>query len=110
MPAANYNITVDQHSDFSRSFSVKLNGEVQDITGYTFAAQMRERLQSDTSYDFTCLVTNALQGTFTVTMTDTQTAQIPAGEYSWDLVMTAQNGDKTRLLQGIADVSGGVTR
>lgn len=110
MPAANYNIIVDQHADFARTFEIKSAGSVVDLTGYTFEASMREKIQSTTAYDFVVVVQDAAQGLITMRMTDQETAAVPAGSYVYDLVMITDSGDRTRLLQGKADVSGGVTR
>ena len=108
--AANYNIVVEQHSDWEREFQIKQGGVVKDITGFTFTAQIRERTQSSTSYDFTGAIVDATDGEFKLTMTDTLTATIPAGDYVWDLVQTDDSGVKTRLLQGKCSVTAGVTR
>lgn len=110
MPAANYNIIVDQHADFARTFQIKSAGSVVDLTGYTFEASMREKIQSATAYDFDVIVQDAAQGLITMRMTDVLTGTVPAGSYVYDLVMIKDNGDRVRLLQGKADVSGGVTR
>ena len=110
MPAANYNITVDQYSDFSRSLQIKVANTVLDITGYTFAASLREKIQSTTAYNFSTAIVDAGEGVVNFSMTAAQTGAVPAGDYVWDLVMTDDSGFKTRLLQGQARVSGGVTR
>ena len=110
MPAGNYNIIVDQYADFGRSFQIKSAGSALDITGYSFAASLRERTQSTTGYDFTLTVSDAEQGVVNMSMTDIQTGDIPAGDYVWDLVMIDDSDNRTRLLQGQARVSAGVTR
>lgn len=109
MVAANYNIVIEQNSDFSRSFQIKTGDDIQDLTGYSFAAKVKERIQSDTGYDFTVTVTDEATGAITMTMSDTSTATIKPGDYVYDLVMTDGAGLKTRLLQGMATVTGGVT-
>jgi len=109
MVAATYNIIIEQKSDFSRSFQIKSGDDIQDLTDYSFQAKVRERIQSDTSYDFTVTITDAATGAITLTMTDTLTATIKPGDYVYDLVMTDDAGLKTRLLEGMATVTGGVT-
>lgn len=108
--AATYNIVIEQYSDFSRNFQVKSGDDILDITDYSFAGEIRERHQSTTSYDFTCSIIDASQGTWNAAMTDTLTGTIPAGDYVYDIVMTTDAGTKTRLLQGEAKVTAGVTR
>lgn len=110
MAAANYNIIIDQHQDWSRGFQVKQDDVVVDLTGFTFEAQLRERTQSDTAYDFTVTVLDEAQGLINMSMSDALTSTIPAGDYVYDLVMTNATGGKSRLLQGQASVEAGVTR
>ena len=110
MTAATYNIIIEQHADFGRGFQLKEDDVVLDLTGYSFVAQLRERTQSNTAYDFTVTVLDEAQGLINMAMTDTLTATIPAGDYVYDLVMINDNDERTRLLQGMAEVTAGVTR
>lgn len=110
MTAATYHITVEQHQDFSRAFQIAIDSTPVNVTGYTFEAQIRERIQSSTAWTFTTSVVDELLGEINLGLADTVTATIPAGEYPWDLVMTRDDGVKIRLLEGTATVKGGVTR
>ena len=67
--AATYNIVIEQHSDFSRTFKLTQDDVAVDITGYSFAGELRERYQSTTSYDFTCSIVNATDGQWKAVMT-----------------------------------------
>lgn len=109
MVAANYNIVVEQNADFSRSFQIKTGDDIQDLTSYQFAATIKERHQSDTGTDFTVTVADAANGAITMSLTDVQTGTIKPGDYVYDLVMTDSAGLRTRLLQGQAQVTAGVT-
>jgi hypothetical protein len=109
MVAANYNIILEQKADFSRSFKIQLDNADLDITGYSFNATLKERIQSDSGHDFTVSVADSATGTITMTMTDEQTGAIKPGDYVYDLVMTDDAGLKTRLIQGMATVTGGIT-
>ena len=108
--AANYAITIHKHADFSRTFQVKVDNVVQDLTSYSFAGTLRPNQQSTSTVDFTAVVTDAANGTFKVSLTDVETAEMKAGDWVYDVVMTDDGGDKTRLVQGIADVLEGATR
>lgn len=110
MTAGNYNITIEQHADFDREFQIKQNSIVVDITGYSFAGSIRERHMSETSTDFTTSLSDAENGKFKLTLTDTQTGNLKPGDYVYDVVQTDDSGTKTRLLQGIATVEAGITR
>jgi len=109
MVAANYNIILEQKADFSRSFKIEMDNEDLDIDGYSFNATLKERIQSDSGHDFTVSVADSATGTIIMTMTDEQTGAIKPGDYVYDLVMTDDTGLKTRLIQGIATVTGGIT-
>ena len=109
MVAANYNIILEQKADFSRSFKIQMDNVDLDLTSYSFAAKLKERIQSDSGHDFTVTIADAASGTITMTMTDEQTSAIKVGDYVYDLVMTDDAGLKSRLLQGMATVTGGVT-
>jgi len=107
--AAIYNITINQHADFSRSFVLKQDDVVVNLTDYSFAGSLKKHHTKTTDVDFTATVTNAVAGAFTVSLTDTQTASMAPGDWQYDLVVTDDNGYKTRLIEGQADVRPGVT-
>ena len=102
--SANYSITLHQGTDFARSFQIKEDDTVLDITGYSFTAKLAPSYYDSTVTSMTTAIEDAAQGTFTVKLTDTQTADLTAGEYVYDVVMTKANGDKVKLLHGYAQV------
>lgn len=108
--AANYAITIHKHADFSRTFQVKVDNVVQDLTNYSFAGTLRPNQQSTVTVDFVASIIDAPTGLFKITLTDTATADMKAGDWVYDVVMTDDGGTKTRLLQGVADVLEGATR
>lgn len=110
MSAGNYNITIEAYADFDREFQIKESNVVKDITSHTFAGSIRERHMSETSVDFTTSISDASNGKFKITLTDTVTGGMKPGEYQYDVVMTDDAGVKTRLMQGIATVVAGITR
>jgi hypothetical protein len=110
MAAAVYNITIDAEADFGRAFQVSESGVPVDVTGYTFAAQIREHFHSTAKTEFTTNITNAATGLFTIGLTVAQTTGLTSGKQYYDIVMTDAGGNKTRLLQGDALVAWGITR
>ena len=108
--AAQYNININKEADFVRSFQIKEDSVVKNITGHTFAAQIRSHHTDSDSTAFTCTIENAAQGLVQITLTDTQTSALEAGTQYWDLVMTDDGGSKTRLVEGKAFVKAGITR
>lgn len=111
MAAAQYNITIDAQSDFSRTFAVEEPaGTPVDITGYSFTAQIREHFTQSEHTDFTTSIVDASQGLFKIVLTDTVTGAMSPGKQYYDIVMTSNTGEKTRLLQGDANIAWGITR
>lgn len=108
--SAEYNITINKHSDFKRTFQIKEDDVILDITDYTFAGSLRENYTESTSVDFVTAITDAGAGLFTISLTDVVTATMDPGTWVYDVVMTNTAGEKTRLFGGKAFVRQGATR
>jgi len=107
--AATYNITINKYADFKRTFQLKQDNAVLDITNYSFDAALKENYQSTTDVDFTCSITDAPNGLFTMSLTDSQTGNLTPGTWVYDLRMTDTASEITRLFEGRAFVKQGVT-
>lgn len=107
--AATYNITINQNADFRRSFQVKENNVILNITGYTFSGRLKSSFNDNAYVDFTTSITDAAAGTFTVDLADTVTATMKPGTWVYDIIMADTATTKTRLLNGNAFVRQGVT-
>lgn len=114
MSAATTNLIIDQGATWEITFTYKnSNGTPINLTGYTAALQLR------TSYDASSaslslssgsgIVLGGTAGTIAVTATATQTGALTAGEYVYDLEVTASS-KVTRLVQGRITVTPQVTR
>ena len=109
--AALSNIYIDQGSDFSTIISLTdSNGDALILTGYSALAQIRKTHGSSTiSATFgTALTPNT--GQITLTLADTVTASMGSGRYVYDVLITDSSGDKTRVLEGQAILTPGVSR
>ncbi len=107
--AATYNITINQNADFRRAFQVKEDSVIVDITNYTFSGRLKSSFNDDSYVDFTTAIDNAAAGTFSISLSDTQTADMSPGTWVYDIIMTTDVGVKTRLIQGNAFLKQGVT-
>ena len=111
MPAATYDITLEQFADFAKTFTLKKksDGTLYDLTGYTPTAQLR-RKPSSTSADasFTCSVISP--GKISMTLSHTVTTTLADYIGFWDMTLIHTSGTVLRILQGRATVSAGVTR
>jgi hypothetical protein len=110
--SAKYDLTMDQGATFNRTLTLKDDtSTVVDLTGNTFAGQIRTSALSGTiagTFDF--VVTNASGGVFTWKMTAANTALLPAQQCVYDVEMTQSSGDVIRLLEGYVNIKSNVTR
>ena len=109
--AALSNIYIDQGSDFSTVISLTdSNNDALNLTGYSALAQIRKTHGSTTiAATFgTTLTTNT--GQVTLTLTDTVTAAMTSWRYVYDVLLTDGSGDKTRVLEGQAILTPGVSK
>ena len=109
------NILIDQNADFSEQFIAKEDaGTVINLTGKTVSAKLRKSFGSSTSTTFVCATVSAADGTYTIALTDVQTAYgtLERGRYVYDVITTLDASPNTiqRIQQGIATVSPSVTR
>lgn len=85
-------------------------GDAINLSGYTAESQIRKSYYSTTANNFTATVTDAATGEITISMTAANTANLSPSRYLYDLVITAPDETKTRVVEGIVVVLPGVTR
>ncbi len=108
MPAAKYDLTIDQGSDFEISIAIEENGSPMVLTGYSARASMRPNYESGTVHDFTTSITDS---TVKIQMAHTTTDDITSGTYVYDIeIFHTGNDTVTRILQGKVKVTREVTR
>jgi hypothetical protein len=110
-----YDITLFQGADYDQTFTATQDGTALNWTGYS--ARMQVRDSSDATATLLSLSTGGsgivlggTAGTIAVTVTNAQSAAIPAGSYAYDLELVSGGNQVTRLLQGAFNVVGNVTR
>lgn len=116
MPAATYNLVIEQGADFIKSFVLRNPDEsIKDLTGYTARMQIRQYVFSeDAEYEATTengrLVINIGTGSIQMRFpsSDTSLFEIKRGVY--DLEIVDISGQVTRLIQGTVQISREVTR
>lgn len=109
--AAYSEITIEQYSDFSTTINVEdVQGNVMNLTGYTAASQMRKSVYSSTATSFNAQISNISTGEITISLTSANTANLSPGRYMYDLMIYSPTNEKTRVVEGIAVVTPGVTR
>jgi hypothetical protein len=110
MPAGTYNIIIEKYSDYGRVFQVKENGNIVDISNYTFTAELKESVYETTGTSFSVENNDPTNGQFRIYLTDVQTAALSSGTQYYDVIQTDAAGNKTRLMEGEASIKEGVTR
>jgi len=115
MTPGRYNIKVYIGSTFQLKPRWKIDGKYVDVSGYD-ANMVVKNSPTSTSSIVTLstfngrIVMGGANGTFTLNLTATETAALPAGQYVYDIELTAPNGGiVTRLLEGGFIVYEGVT-
>tara|TARA_Y100001937_G_scaffold38361_1_gene54559 strand:- start:299 stop:631 length:333 start_codon:yes stop_codon:yes gene_type:complete len=105
------NIFIDQGTDFTMTVDVQnALGNALDLTGYTIAAQIRKTYGSSNVTAVFTTSHNGANGQVTMSLPDATTTSIDSGRYVYDLMITSGAGEKTRVIEGQATVTPGVTR
>lgn len=103
---------MDQGADFSTGITLYSDNGITplNLTGYTFAAQMRKSFASSTAYTFTCSIPNPTTGQLILTMSAATTNGIKSGRYLYDVEMVDTTNYKTRPIEGVVIVSAQITQ
>lgn len=105
------NLYIDQGTDFSVTVDVTDSaGDILDLDGYTATAQIRKTYSSSTVSATFSTTISAAAGQVTLDLTDAQTSALTAGRYVYDLNIESSGGVITRVIEGQAIVTPGVTR
>lgn len=109
--AAFSELLIEQGATFSSTVNVEdTAGAAINLSGYSAASQMRKSYYATSNTAITSIVTGTANGEITLSMTAANTANLSAGRYVFDLLITAPNATKTRVIEGIVIVSPGVTQ
>lgn len=104
------NILVNQGATFTTTFIITDdNSDVIDLTGYTGNSQIRKHYSSNSYYTFTVSIAEA-NGEVTLSLTANQSANIEAGRYYYDCLLTSDSNVISRVVEGVVTVLPGVTR
>lgn len=108
--ATRLNITIEQGSTFSLTFDVNdADGTPFDLDGHTVTGQMRKHYNTtNAAISFTTGIANTNE--ITLSLTATQTADIVADKYVYDIEMDDGSNTITRVVEGVVYVTPEVTR
>ena len=109
--AAYSELNIEQYASFSVIINVDdVGGDAINLTGYTANSQIRKSYYSSSANTLTATITGTSNGEITLSMTSTNTANLTPGRYLYDLVITAPDTTRTRVVEGIVNVLPGITR
>ena len=111
MSAANYDIVLDQGSNYAIDVLVKESGLVKNLTGYAARASVKASKSATTnSATFGCTIPTPTNGKVKMEMPAATTANLAAGQYFYDLeIHTSDNSIVKRLIEGTVNISAGIT-
>ena len=86
-----------------------LSNSAKDLTGFTGTCKMQRTLNLGSLTDLSVSFTNRANGKVRISLTNTQTANIPDGKYFYELMLTDPNGIVERVIEGVVIVKHPVT-
>lgn len=117
MPAALYNLTdIEQGANWSLYLAFQeSSGNATDLTGCELKMWIAANYTASPVANLTTstggiVITDAANGTATISLAANETANITAGNYRYDLKLIAPDGVTDRELQGGVYVSAQVTK
>ena len=105
------NIVIDVGANFDQSFNLETASNApMNLSGFTGAAKLKKSAQSSTTAaTFTVSFPDPVSGQLKISLTSTQTSALKPGRYSYDVLLTDASSIKTRVVEGSAIVTAGVT-
>jgi hypothetical protein len=106
---ARYDDTIQRRAVYDLTLQFKdSDSKPVNITGWTVAAQIWDKLRTTKYADFTVTYTDSTTGLVKIALTDTQTTPLPDTCY-YDVLLTDTTGRKEYYLEGVFYVSEGYT-
>ena len=105
------NITIDVGANFDQSFNLESSANAPlDLTGFTGTSKLKKSAASlSTAASFVVSFPNRTQGQLQISLGSSITAGLKPGRYVYDVLLTDASSMKTRVVEGSAIVTAGVT-
>lgn len=113
--AARQDFDIDQGADWAVTIAwTDSEGEPVDLDGYTARLHMRPGKRGEAVAELDNgegqgITLGPEPGSITLALSAAETAELPPALLDYDLVMTSPEGAVKRLIQGVVNVSEGVT-
>lgn len=111
--AAFVELYMDQGADFNYviNLSDDLTNANINVSGYTVRSQMRRSYYSaNASANLVCTITDAPTGEITISLPASNTSNLKAGRYIFDVKTTDTLNVESRVLEGIITVTPAATK
>jgi|LakMenE01Jun11ns_1017448.scaffolds.fasta_scaffold9917820_5 hypothetical protein len=105
-----YNIVAEQGATFNLNFRVETDGTPWNLTGYTFAMQVRRSASATATLLNITSATMTSVGHVSVTVSAATMSDVPAGRWVYDIELTSSGNEVTRILEGRFIVTAEVTQ
>lgn len=103
------NIEIEQGANFTSTFTItNSDGSVFNMSNASAVAKIKKHSTAGIAYTFSTLIESST-GKITLTMDDSITSTMESGRYLYDILLTSAGGDKTRVIQGMALVTAGIS-
>ena len=103
------NIVIPQGADFAETFTqTETDGNLSNLVGYTGVSKVRKYAGSPTAFDFTVGI-NTVTSEVSIAMTAPVTVTMKPGRYYYDVVLTSSTGAVSRMVEGSAMVTAGIS-
>lgn len=111
--SSKYNLVCDQATTFNFVFTINIGSTPLNLQGYTGTMTVRPFVGATTTTVVAStangrMILSGLSGNVSITIDAATTGAIPAGRYSYDLVLNS-GSEITRYLEGKFIVTGAVT-
>lgn len=103
--AAVSNLYIDQGTTYSVTITVTNDaGSARNLTGYSARSQLRKSFYTTSNTAFTVAINNPSEGEIDLSLTASQTANIKAGRYVYDVELVSNTNAVERIVEGIITV------
>jgi len=107
-------LNIDQGCDYSTTLNIESDttGGAINIAGYVITSKLKKSLLSQNAVgEFLCSIANTDAGEIIIAMDAANTANLNPGRYFFDVFVTdtEQGNTKSRLIQGLVEVTPGIS-
>lgn len=103
------NIVIPQGADFSETFtSTESDGSASNLSGYSGVAKIKKHPDATSSQSFSVSITGAT-GEVSIAMTSGKTVSLNPGRHYYDIYLTSGSGAVSRMVEGMAFVTAGIS-